>query len=133
MDTLTLTFEDRCRRRIRLTTDGGEALLLDLMHALVLADGDGLFAEDRSWFAVRAANEAVLEIRGEGPNHLTRLAWHLGNRHVPTEIRADGRLRIRDDHVLAEMLSGLGGWLEHRQAPFHPEAGAYAGAAHGHD
>jgi urease accessory protein len=133
VDLLMLAYQDRCRRRVRLTTACGEAVLLDLPHAVVLEGGDGLRTEEGAWLAVRAADEPVLDVSAEGPHHLTRLAWHLGNRHVATEIRRDGRLRILDDHVLAEMLRGLGARLERRMGPFQPEAGAYASHGHSHD
>jgi urease accessory protein len=133
LDQLTLAFDDRRRRRMRLATDRGEDVLLDLPQALALHDGDGLRTDEGSWLAIRAADEAVLDILAESPNHLTRIAWHLGNRHIPTEVRPDGKLRILDDHVLADMLCGLGARLERKMAPFEPETGAYGRHAHGHD
>jgi urease accessory protein len=138
-DSLTLAFDDRHRRRIRLTTDAGAALLLDLPEAALLGDGDGLRLADGGWVRVIAAPEPVIEATAAGPQALMRLAWHLGNRHTPAQLLAD-RIRIRDDHVLADMLAGLGATIERRQAPFAPEAGAYArGTGHhrhrhqGHD
>jgi urease accessory protein len=131
-DRLTLTFNDRHRRRIRLSTDGGSPVLLDLPQSSTLADGDGLAFEDGGWLAVRTAEEDVLDVDAENPRHLARLAWHLGNRHLPTEMLADGRLRIAYDHVIEAMLEGLGARCTRRQAPFQPEAGAYA-IEHRHD
>jgi urease accessory protein len=138
-DSLTLAFDDRHRRRIRLTTDAGAALLLDLPEAAMLGDGDGLRLADGGWVRVVAAPEPVIEATAAGPQALMRLAWHLGNRHTPAQLLAD-RIRIRDDHVLADMLAGLGATIERRQAPFAPEAGAYTrGTGHhrhrhqGHD
>ncbi len=96
-DRLTLTFNDRQRRRIRLSTDGGSPVLLDLPQSITLADGDGLAFEDGGWLAVRAAQEDVLDVEAGDPRHLARLAWHLGNGHLPTELLADGRLRIAYD------------------------------------
>jgi urease accessory protein len=127
---LTLGFAERHRRRIRLTTDGGEAVLLDLPGAAALADGDGLAFEQGGWLAVRAAPEDVLDIEADGPAHLARLAWHLGNRHLPTEIER-GRLRIAYDHVIEAMVRELGARCTRTRAPFQPEAGAYA-ATHRH-
>jgi urease accessory protein len=126
---LTLDFEDRHRRRIRLKTDRGEEILLDLPKAVAMADGDGLQLEDGRWLKVRAAEEPVVEVRHPDANQLTRLAWHLGNRHLPTEI-GHLVLRIRPDHVIEAMLEGLGASLVKVRAPFQPEGGAYGG--HGH-
>ena len=96
---LTLDFDARHRRRIRLTTDQGEDVLLDLPKAVAMADGDALQLEDGRLLKIEAAAEAVVEIRHKEPNQLVRLAWHLGNRHLPTEIR-DQVLRIRPDNVI---------------------------------
>jgi urease accessory protein len=126
---ITLGFDDRNRRRLRLTTDAGEPVLLDLPKAHPLADGDGLGFEDGGWLVVRAADEDVLEIAGTDAHHLTRLAWHLGNRHLPTEI-LPARLRIRYDHVIEDMLRQQGAHLTRCQAPFQPEGGAYGGHHH---
>ena len=128
--TLTLDFDARHRRRIRLTADQGEDVLLDLQKAVAMADGDGLQLEDGRWLQVQAAAESIVEVRHKDPHQLMRLAWHLGNRHLPTEIR-DHVLRIRPDHVIEEMLHGYGAELAKVQAPFQPEGGAY-GNGHGH-
>jgi len=81
-----------------------------------------------------AAPEPLAEIRGRDPGHLVRIAWHLGNRHLPTQIMAKA-LRIRRDHVIEAMVKGLGGRVIEIEAPFDPEGGAYAetGQGHGHD
>jgi urease accessory protein len=128
LGSLTLGFADRNRRRGRLATDGGEPVLLDLPQPGALADGDGLAFEGGGWVAVRAAPEDVLDVEAADPRHLARLAWHLGNRHLPLEVLGDGRLRIAYDHVIEQMLAGLGARTARRRAPFQPEAGAYAGA-----
>jgi urease accessory protein len=122
--TVTLYFEERHRRRIRLVTDQGEEILLDLPSAVAMADGDGLRLNDGRWLQVQAAAEPVVEVSHRDPEQLTRLAWHLGNRHLPTQI---GRavLRIRPDHVIEGMLEGLGANLVRVRAPFQPEGGAY--------
>jgi urease accessory protein len=78
---------------------------------------------------VVAAPEPLLEIRGTDPHHLVRVAWHLGNRHLPTQIMAKG-LRIRRDHVIEAMVKGLGARVIEIEAPFDPEGGAYAGGGH---
>ena len=127
--TLTLDFDARHRRRIRMTADAGEEILLDLPKAVAMADGDGLRLEDGRWLMVQAAAEQLVEIRHKDPNQLVRLAWHLGNRHLPTEIR-EQVFRIRSDHVIEHMLRGFGAELRRVQAPFQPEGGAYGD--HGH-
>ena len=130
--TLTLDFDGRHRRRIRLTSDQGEDVLLDLPKAVAMADGDGLQLDDGRWLKVHAAAEPVVEIRHHDPYQLARLAWHLGNRHLPTEI-GNHVLRIRPDHVIEDMLHGFGADLGKVQAPFQPEGGAYGGHGHHHN
>ncbi|NOG73977.1 urease accessory protein UreE [Roseicella sp. DB1501] len=121
---VTLDFDDRFRRRRRYVAEGGFAFLLDLEAAVALRDGDGLLLEEGGVILVRAAPEPLVEVRAATPERLMRLAWHLGNRHLPTEIGTD-RLLIRDDHVIAAMLRGLGAELRRVDAPFNPEGGAY--------
>lgn len=132
-DRVTLAFADRHRRRLRLVADSGTPFMLDLARVQHLADGDGLELDNGGYVRVCAAPERVLEIEADGPAELLRLAWHLGNRHLPVQA-LDGKLRIRDDHVIAEMVRGLGGRVTRLNAPFDPETGAYASAdqAHGH-
>src|SRR5215469_15234168 len=130
--TLTLDFDARHRRRIRLVADQGEDVLLDLPKAVAMADGDGLQLEDGRWLKVQAAAELIVEVRHKDPNQLMRLAWHLGNRHLPTEIR-NQVLRIRPDHVIEDMLHRFGANLVKAQAPFQPEGGAYGDHGHHHD
>jgi urease accessory protein len=130
---ITLDFDDRHRRRIRLVTDQGDELLLDLPAAVAMADRDGVQREDGAWLIVRAAAEPVVDVTHPEPRQLVRLAWHLGNRHLPTEIRGDA-LRIRPDHVIEDMLRGFGATVVKLRAAFQPEGGAYAdhhGAPHG--
>jgi urease accessory protein len=128
--TVTLAYDDRHRRRVRLVADDGGEFLLDLPEAIVLRDGDGLRLDDGAWLAVRAADEQVCDIACPTPETLARIAWHLGNRHLPVQILDKG-LRIRDDHVIVEMLEGMGAAVTRRSAPFDPEGGAYA-RSHGH-
>jgi urease accessory protein len=132
IDSVTLAFVDRHRRRLRLVADSGNSFLLDLARTQHLADGDGLELDDGRYVRVCAAAERVLEIEGDGPTDLLRLAWHLGNRHLPVQA-LEGKLRIRDDHVIAGMVEGLGGRVTRLSAPFDPETGAYAGAETQHD
>jgi urease accessory protein len=129
---LTLDFDTRHRRRFRLTADQGEDVLLDLPKAVAMADGDGLQLEDGRWLKVQAAAEPIVAVRHKDPNQLVRLAWHLGNRHLPTEIRSEV-LHIRPDHVIEEMLHGFGADLVKMQAPFQPEGGAYGSRDHYHN
>jgi urease accessory protein len=128
-DTVTLAYVDRHRRRIRLVADSGETFLLDLARAQHLGDGDGLELDSGGYVRVRAAPEPVLEIEAPDRAGLLRIAWHLGNRHLPLQVAGD-RLRIRADHVIAEMVAGLGGKLTPLDAPFDPEIGAYANPQH---
>lgn len=131
--TVTLAYDERHRRRLRLVTDAGEPFLLDLPRADVLEEGDGLALSDGSWLRVKAAPEALIEVTAASPGLLLRLAWHLGNRHLPAQIEPQ-RILIRDDHVIAAMLEGLGAALRRVEAPFSPERGAYHGEReHGHD
>src|SRR5215469_1248052 len=127
--TLTLDFYARHRRRIRLTADHGEDVLLDLPKAVAMADGDGLQLEDGRWLKVQAAAEELVEVRHQDSLQLMRLAWHLGNRHLPTEIQ-DRVLLIRPDHVIEDMLRGFGADLKKSHTAFQPEGGAYG---HGHN
>jgi len=129
--TLTLDFDARHRRRIRLTTDYGENVLLDLPKTVAMADGDGLQLEDGNWLRIRAAAETLIEVEHADRHQLVRLAWHLGNRHLPTEIR-ENSLLIRPDHVIEDMLIGFGAKLLKVEAPFQPEGGAYGTSEHGH-
>jgi urease accessory protein len=131
---VTLDFDARYRRRIRLTTDQDEDVLLDLPKAVAMADGDGLGLDDGRWLKIQATPELLVEIRHKDPHQRMRLAWHLGNRHLPTEIQ-DQVLRIRPDHVTEDMLRRFGADLVNVRALFQPEGGAYGDHGHedGHD
>ncbi len=129
-DRVLIDFDRRHRRRIVLDTEGGRKVLLDLPETVRLRAGDGLALDGGGIVAVEAQAEQLLEIRAHDRETLVRIAWHLGNRHLPVQVAGD-RLRIRADHVIAEMVSQLGGHAEAVEAPFDPEAGAYAGG-HGH-
>ena len=131
VDSVTLPYLDRHRRRIRLVADSGTPFLLDLPRAQHLTEGDGLELDNGRYMQVRAAAEPVIEVAADSPTDLLRIAWHIGNRHLPLQV-ADGVLRLRADHVIATMVEGLGGRVTWCDAPFDPEIGAYAGAAHGH-
>ncbi|MET0361958.1 MAG: urease accessory protein UreE [Sphingobium sp.] len=129
-DSVRLDHDQRSRRRMVFRTQGGASILLDMARPGTLRDGDALRLEDGSRVAVEATAEALLEIQAVSTAELVRIAWHLGNRHLPTQLvpGADGvSLRIRDDHVIAAMVVGLGGTCEAILEPFDPEGGAYAG------
>jgi urease accessory protein len=130
-DTVVLGFDDRHRRRMAMTGTRGLAFLLDLENAVALRGGDALVLDDGRLIEVVAAPEPLAEIRCNDPQHLVRVAWHLGNRHLPTQIMAKG-LRIRRDHVIEAMVKGLGARVIEIEAPFDPEGGAYAGGGHPH-
>src|ERR1700755_2375300 len=129
-DTVVLDFDDRHRRRMARTGTRGLEFLLDLEDAVALRGGDALVLDDGRLIEVVAAPEPLLEIRVADPHHLVRVAWHLGNRHLPTQIVGKG-LRIRRDHVIEAMVKGLGARVIEIEAPFDPEGGAYV-AAHEH-
>ncbi len=131
VDRVLIDYNDRHRRRILLQTETGSELLLDLAQAARLRDGDGLELENGGVVQVRARPEKLLEIHAHAAGDLVRIAWHLGNRHLPVQL-LDDRIRIRADHVIREMVVGLGGHVEAIDAPFDPEAGAYAGGHHHH-
>jgi urease accessory protein len=105
--------------------------LLDLPQAVRLRHGDGLALPDGRVVRVEARPENLLEIHAHDEGDLVRIAWHLGNRHLPVQLLGE-RIRIRADHVIEEMVEGLGGHVDHIEAPFDPEAGAYAGTGGGH-
>ena len=130
IDSISLDHNHRHRRRLLMATERGHAILLDLAQTSVIRDNDGLLLEDGAVIHVRAKPEALLSITAPDSHALLRLAWHLGNRHLPVQV-LPGELRIADDHVIAAMITGLGGSATQIIAPFDPEAGAYAGG-HAH-
>lgn len=130
IDRVLLDADERHRRRVVLTGERGTTFLLDLPHAAVLRDGDGLVLDDGTLVRVVGKPEPLIEIAAADAHQLARLAWHLGNRHTDVQVIGE-RLRIRHDHVLEEMLRRLGARLTRVDAPFEPERGAYD--HHGHD
>ena len=131
-DIVRLDYDHRTRRRISLTGVGGLSFLLDLAKVPVLYAGDGIRLEDGRIVAVEAAPEHLLEIACRDDRALARIAWHLGNRHLATEI-GERVIHIRYDHVIADMVRGLGAEVRAVERPFNPEGGAYGhGAVHGH-
>ena len=131
VDKVSIDYDRRYRRRILLRTDGGNDVMLDLKQAVRLRHGDGLRLEDGGIVQVLARPEKLLEIHAHSDAELVRIAWHLGNRHLPVQLIRD-RIRIREDHVIAQMVELLGGHAEAIEAPFDPESGAYAGGHHHH-
>jgi len=123
-DTVHVDFDDRYRRRKVYLTEGGGSFLLDLPEAQVMRDGDALALEDGGFIRVVAAPEDLVRVTAATPALLLRLAWHLGNRHLPTQLAGDAIL-IRHDHVIIRMLEGLGATLAKVRAPFDPKGGAY--------
>jgi len=128
-DSIALDHTARHRRRVVFTATGGLQFLLDLEHAHALRDGDGLVLEDGRVVLVKALLEPLLEVRGKDARHLAALAWQIGNRHLEAQIES-ARIVIRRDHVIADMLRGLGAALREIEEIFEPEAGAYS---HSHD
>ena len=129
VDRVVLDADERHRRRVVLTGERGITFLLDLPRATALRDGDGLVLEDGAIVRVAGKPEPLVEIAAPSAHELARLAWHIGNRHIDVQVVGE-TLRIRRDHVLEEMLRGLGARLTPVEAAFDPEPGAYG---HGHD
>ena len=123
-DDLTLDYDHRHRRRLRVTTLAGADILLDFPEAVHIKQGDALILEDGGYIQIHAKTETLLEIRANDHAALVKLAWYLGNRHLAVQF-CPGTLRILDDHVIAEMVLSLGGSVEKIMAPFDPESGAY--------
>ena len=139
---LALPYELREKTRLRARLSTGEEAALFLVRGTVLRGGDCLKADDGRVVRIVAAAEPVLDVECHDADEFARCAYHLGNRHTPVQIigrKDDGHyaLRIRADHVLADMLAGLGAHSAETLAPFEPETGAYGGhshvGAHDHD
>jgi len=130
-DHITLDHDARHRRRWYYTADHGTAFLLDLARATVLGHGDALQLSDGRLVEVLAAPEALVEVTADNMATMVRLAWHIGNRHLPAELHPHA-IRLRDDHVINAMLEGLGATVTKIEAPFTPEGGAYSGGGHHH-
>lgn len=127
--TVMLNYEDRFLRRRMLRTAQNEEFLVDLSQTTSLDGGDAFELADGRLIEVVAAEEDLFVVTGPD---LTRLAWHIGNRHTPCQIEPD-RLVIRRDHVIRDMLLKLGATVQDIRAPFSPEGGAYGhGRTHGH-
>ena len=131
-EALLLPFESRCKSRLRTRLASGEEVGLFLERGRLLRGGDRLLGKDGRVVEVVAAAEALMEAQSADPLQLARAAYHLGNRHVAVQV-LPGSLRFARDHVLGEMVRGLGLPVQEIEAPFEPEAGAYgAHGGHGH-
>jgi urease accessory protein len=128
---LKLPFDRRQKSRQRATLVSGEEVAIALPRGAVLRGGDLVVASDGRVIEVLAETEPLLHVECDSPDDLARVAYHLGNRHVPVQV-GKGWLRFASDHVLEEMVKGLGARVSRIDAPFEPEAGAY-GAHHRHD
>jgi len=129
VDCVVLDADDRHRRRMVLVGEAGTQCLLDLAQPTLLRNGDGLVLEDGSIVRVAGRPERLAEIAARSPVDIVRLAWHLGNRHTDVEI-VGSRLRIRRDHVLENMVIGLGASVTPIEAPFDPEPGQHGRRDH---
>ena len=128
---LVLPFDLRQKSRLRARLQSGEEVGLFLERGAMLRGGDCLVADDGRVVRIVAASESLMEVRCTDAGVLARAAYHLGNRHCPVAI-GPGWLRFAADHVLGEMLHGLGLQATTVSAPFEPEAGAYAAGHHHH-
>ena len=131
-DTVLLDSTERHRRRATMTCVRGLEFLLDLPEAIMLRTGDAIMLDDGRLIEVLGKPEPLAEIRCGSPRELANVSWHLGNRHLPVQI-FDNRIRIRRDHVIEDMVRGLGAKVALIEAAFDPEGGAYAQPEHGHD
>jgi urease accessory protein len=131
IDRVVLDADDRHRRRMVLTGEAGITFLLDLARATVLRDGDALVLDDGAVVRVTGLAESIVELSAPTPLDLLRLAWHLGNRHADVQI-IGGKLRMRRDHVLEDMVMRLGAATTPVVAPFSPEPSSPRDH-HGHD
>jgi urease accessory protein len=131
VDRVVLDADDRLRRRIVLTTEKGMSLLLDFAQPMMLRDGDGLVLDDGTIVLVAGKAEELVQVAVKAPVDLVRLAWHIGNRHTDIQF-TDKSFRIRRDHVLEDMLRGLGASVTPLDAPFDPEPAAPHGGGHPH-
>ncbi|MEA2879055.1 MAG: urease accessory protein [Hyphomicrobiales bacterium] len=131
VDRVVLEADDRLRRRIVLTTEKGMSLLLDFAQPMMLRDGDGLVLDDGSVVLVAGKAEELVHVTVKAPLDFVRLAWHIGNRHTDIQF-TDKSFRIRRDHVLEDMLRGLGASVTPLDAPFDPEPPVPHGGGHPH-
>lgn len=132
-DTVVLEHDERHLRRRVLSLKNGGQILVDLLEPVALQDGDLLVLDDGRHVGIVASEEEVYDVRAHDAVHLAELAWHIGNRHLPAAIEAE-RIVILRDHVIKDMLEGLGATVTDAVEPFSPLRGAYSGhAGHGRD
>jgi urease accessory protein len=124
-DLAVLMHDERRVRRRSLTLVHGDSVLVDFPEPVTLADRSSLKLEDGRFVEIIAGEEQLLEVRGKDRIHLMRLCWHLGNRHLKAQIE-DDRVLILRDHVIRDMLRGLGATVTDVTEPFNPEEGAYS-------
>ena len=126
---VTLDYEGRFLRRKRLVTDSGAPFLVELPETVSLSSTDGFVLDDNRVVAIKAKSESLLKVKHA---ELSRIAWHIGNRHTPCQVELD-HLLIKEDYVMEDLLRLLGADIEKLQAPFFPEGGAYGhGRTHNH-
>ena len=135
-DSVALAYDERKRSRLKVTLASGQEAGIFLERGDHLHGGDKLAAEDGSAVVeILAAPEKLIEAVADSPLLFARAAYHLGNRHVPVHILptdTGGKLRFQTDHVLADMVRGLGCSISETEAPFQPESGAYGGGHQHH-
>jgi urease accessory protein len=120
--------EARHLRRKLITLQHGDEVMVDLEHTVKFDDRDCLILDDGRLVQIIASDEELMQVSARDAAHLTLLAWHIGNRHLPAQIEAT-RILIRRDHVIKSMLEKLGADVAEVREAFSPEHGAYA---HGH-
>lgn len=126
---LVLTFQQREKSRLKAQLSTGQDIGLFLERGTVLKAGDILVSEDGDKIRVVAARETVSTVTADSAHRLLRIAYHLGNRHVPLQVEPNW-LRYRHDHVLDDMVRLIGGSVTVEEAPIQPESGAYGGGHH---
>ena len=129
IDTITLNYNDRFIRRKKLVSDNKLEFLVNLPETISVDKDDGFLLDDGNLILIKYAKETLIEIRSED---LTKLAWHIGNRHIPCQIETN-RLLIHEDKVIENLIIRLGGTIKKISEEFSPEGGAYGlGRTHGH-
>ena len=129
--TVTLPRDQREKSRLKVTLDDGREAGLFFEKGTSFQDGDLIISDDGNILVeIKAADETVSSVICDDPLQLARVCYHLGNRHIPLQIN-EGILHYQHDHVLDDMVRGLGLEVKTEQAPFEPEAGAYAVGSHG--
>lgn len=130
VDTVILDYAQRSAQKVSVTVVKGGAIEIDMDEPVRLRTDDLLVLDDGNLVEVVAAPEPLIEARAADVAGLARLAWHLGDRHVPVQMLAN-RIRAQRDPAIETLLKSLGVKLTMIEAPFEPEGGAYA-SSHGH-